>query len=360
MRVLGAVAATLAALASVAIGVPSGGGSVLTAARPPSPPAAAAPSPTPRPTTGQGTLTRVAGADRIATSVRISQVGFPNKSSATAVVLARADDFADELAGGPLAARFQGPLLLTPTAGLTDTVRTEIQRVLAVGHTVYLLGGTDAISATVGTDLQALGYTPVRVDGADRYDTAVKIANILGDPPTVFEVDGTNFPDGLSAGPAAALSHGVILLTAGHTPAPETAQYLATHPTDVRYAIGGPAAACRPDCAALGRRRPLRDLDCGRESVVRITVHRGDRKWRRVPRRALGRRARRDRRRPHVVGPEQRAAACFDAQLLRPVLQHRAVRVAVRRHSGRQHASSKSDRTGTRARAVRFLVPAAS
>jgi len=252
MRVLGAVAATLAALASVAIGVPGGAGSVLTAARPPGPPAAAAtPSPTPRPTTGQGTLTRVAGADRIATSVRISQVGFPNKSSATAVVLARADDFADELAGGPLAARFQGPLLLTPTAGLTDTVRTEIQRVLAVGHTVYLLGGSDAISATVGTDLQALGYTPVRVDGADRYDTAVKIANILGDPPTVFEVDGTNFPDGLSAGPAAALSHGAILLTAGHTPAPETAQYLSTHPTDVRYAIGGPAAAADPTAQPL-------------------------------------------------------------------------------------------------------------
>jgi putative cell wall-binding protein len=249
MRVAGAVAATLAALASVAIGAPS---SVLTSVQTAAAPAVTtAPSPTPGPTTGQGTLTRVAGADRIATSIRISQVGFPNKLSATAVVLARADDFADELAGGPLAARFQGPLLLTPTAGLTDAVRAEIQRVLAVGRTVYLLGGTDAISANVGTDLQTLGYTPVRVDGVDRYDTAVKIANILGDPPTVFEVDGTNFPDGLSAGPAAALSHGVILLTAGRMQAPETAQYVSTHPTDVRYAIGGPAAAADPTAQPL-------------------------------------------------------------------------------------------------------------
>ncbi|HZV27133.1 MAG TPA: cell wall-binding repeat-containing protein, partial [Acidothermaceae bacterium] len=252
MRVVGAVAATLAALASVTIGLPTAAGSVLAAEQPSGAAApAAAPAPTPSPTTGQGTLTRVAGADRIATSVRISEIGFPNKLSATAVVLARADDFADELAGGPLAARFQGPLLLTPSAGLTDAVRLEIQRVLAVGHTVYLLGGTDAISANVGTNLQALGYNPVRVDGTDRYDTAVKIANILGDPPTVFEVDGTNFPDGLSAGPAAALSHGVILLTAGHVQAPETAQYLGTHPTDVRYAIGGPAAAADPTAQPL-------------------------------------------------------------------------------------------------------------
>jgi putative cell wall-binding protein len=253
MRVVGAVATTLAALASVAIGIPGAAGSAL-AALPAATPAAAiatAPAPTPQPTTGQGTLTRVAGADRIATSIRISQVGFPNALSATAVVLARADDFADELAGGPLAAHFQGPLLLTPTTGLTAAVRTEIQRVLRVGHTVYLLGGTDAISANVDTDLQTLGYNPVRVDGADRYDTAVKIANILGDPPTVFEVDGTNFPDGLSAGPAAALSHGAILLTAGRMPASETAQYVAAHPTDVRYAIGGPAAAADPTAQPL-------------------------------------------------------------------------------------------------------------
>src|SRR5665213_796987 len=159
MRVVGTFVATLAALASVAIGLPGTPGSLLAAEQSAAAPAAA-PAPTPSPTTGQGTLTRVAGADRIATSVRISEIGFPNKLSATAVVLARADDFADELAGGPLAARFQGPLLLTPTSGLTDAVRLEIQRVLAVGHTVYLLGGTDAISANVGTSLQALGYNP--------------------------------------------------------------------------------------------------------------------------------------------------------------------------------------------------------
>ncbi len=95
------------------------------------------------------------------------------------------------------------------------------------------------------------GFTPVRLAGVDRYDTAVKIANLLGDPPTLFEADGTNFPDGLSAGPAAALSHGAVLLTFGHVQAAETAAYIAAHPTDVRYAIGGPAAAADPTAQAL-------------------------------------------------------------------------------------------------------------
>jgi putative cell wall-binding protein len=201
--------------------------------------------------TGQGTLTRVAGADRVATSVLISQTGFPTNLSAVAVVLARADDFADALAGSPLAAHFQGPLLLTPTQGLTTALRAEIQRVLPKSRNVYLLGGVDAIAPGVASDLQTLGYNPVRVSGVDRYDTAVKIANLLGDPPTIFEADGTNYPDGLSAGPAAALSHGAVLLTDGRIQAPETAAYIAAHSTDVRYAIGGPAAAADPKAQAL-------------------------------------------------------------------------------------------------------------
>jgi len=55
----------------------------------------AATTPSPRTSTGQGTLTRVAGSDRISTSILISQTGFPTNLSASAVVLARADDFAD-------------------------------------------------------------------------------------------------------------------------------------------------------------------------------------------------------------------------------------------------------------------------
>lgn len=219
--------------------------------QPAAPAAAAVRAAAPAAPTGQGTLTRVAGADRIATSIAASKAGFPAQQSASAVVIARADDFADALAGGPLAVRFQGPLLLTPSAGLRADIRTEIQRVLAPGHTVYLLGGTDAIAAAVDSQLQSLGFNPVRISGVDRYDTAVKIAGILGDPPTVFEADGTNFPDGLSAGPAAALSHGIVLLTAGRIEAPATAAYLALHSTDTRYAVGGPAAAADPGAQPL-------------------------------------------------------------------------------------------------------------
>src|SRR5438105_5079473 len=84
---------------------------------------------------------RVAGPDRLATAIATSQDQFPTAGSASAVVLARSDTFPDALAGGPLAAKVHGPLLLTSSAALDTSVKTEIARVAVAGATVYILGG---------------------------------------------------------------------------------------------------------------------------------------------------------------------------------------------------------------------------
>jgi hypothetical protein len=200
---------------------------------------------------GQGTLTRVAGADRIATSVAASQVAYPGGNSASTVVLARDDDFPDALAGVPLAAHGHGPLLLTESASLSSATQTEISRVLAPGHTIYLLGGVAAISTAVETQLQALGYTVDRIAGADRFSTAVDIAKAIGDPSAVFEADGTNFPDALSAGSAAIATQGAILLTNGSKPVAATTAFVSSYPASNRFAIGGPAAQADPTATVI-------------------------------------------------------------------------------------------------------------
>jgi putative cell wall-binding protein len=191
---------------------------------------------------------RVSGIDRIATAVAVSQDSFP-AGNAGAVVLARGDDYPDALVGGPLAAAKNAPLLLTEGSTLPVATATELKRVLPAGGTVYVLGGTSAVPATVASQLTALGYSVVRYSGADRYATAVAVAKALGSPTTVLLATGTNFPDALAAGPAAAHVHGAILLTNGSTVPTETATYLAgAHTT---YAIGGPAAAAVPSATAI-------------------------------------------------------------------------------------------------------------
>ncbi|GEM_PF-1091121 len=199
-------------------------------------------------------LQRIYGTDAIGTSIAVSQAEFPTPGSAQAVVLARSDFFSDALAGGPLATAVDGPLLITPGAPLSPTidprVQAEIQRVLPVGGTVYVLGGPLAIAPTVDLTLQSLGYMTKRLAGANEYATAVAIAEQLGNPSTIFEATGLNFSDALSAVPAAAAAHGAILLTDGTVQAPETAAYLAAHPGDTRFAIGGPLAAAGADPTA--------------------------------------------------------------------------------------------------------------
>ena len=193
---------------------------------------------------------RLAGANRQATAVAASKAQFVASGSASAVVLARADVFADALAGGPLAAAKHAPLLLTTSSSLDDVTKAEIQRALPSGGTVYLLGGTSALSDDVATAVTSLGDVPMRVSGTDRFATAVAIADAMGDPTTVFEASGADFPDALSAVPAAIKQHAAILLTNGSAQATATATYLTTHAT-ARYSVGGPAAWADPSAIAL-------------------------------------------------------------------------------------------------------------
>lgn len=191
------------------------------------------------------TVDRFAGSDRIATAVDASQGLFPDKgqpNAAHTAVVATALDFADGLAGGPLAVAKDGPLLLNNASFLDGRVAGELRRVLSTGSTVYVLGGTGALSASVATSIQQLGFKVVRVWGADRFGTAVAIADRIGTPHAIFLTSGTNFPDALSASPAVARTGGVLLLTKGTAMAAATRSYISSHSSVPRYAIGGPAA----------------------------------------------------------------------------------------------------------------------
>jgi hypothetical protein len=196
-------------------------------------------------------VTRIAGAGRTATAAAISRAGFPD-GRALAAVIARADNFPDALAGTPLAVAKQGPLLLTSPDSLDPEAEAELRRAVPTGKTVYLLGGTGALAPAVADRLRALGYDVVRYAGNDRYETAAAIARDgLKNPATLFLTTGTNFPDALAAGAAAAKVGGAVLLTSGATIPPPTAQQIGTQSSAKRYAVGGPAAQADPGATPI-------------------------------------------------------------------------------------------------------------
>ena len=77
----------------------------------------------------------------------ISQYGFPAPGSADEVVIATGTNFADALAGGPLAEARNAPVLLTDPGFLPAVVADEIVRLDP--DRIVVLGGTAAVSQAV-------------------------------------------------------------------------------------------------------------------------------------------------------------------------------------------------------------------
>lgn len=203
------------------------------------------------------TVLRLAGVNRIDTAVAVSQSFWEGVGEAAeepyraqSVVLSRSDLFADALGGAALAAAKKGPLLMTVPTSLAAATQAEMQRILAPGSTVYLLGGTGALSATVESQVRAAGFTPRRLSGASRYDTSVAIANAIDPTPDmVFAATAWDFPDALAAGAAAgsydtpgSTYTAVLVLTNNATLPTATRNYLdSKYASADFYAIGGQA-----------------------------------------------------------------------------------------------------------------------
>lgn len=205
-----------------------------------------------------GFTDRIFGADRIGTSIAASEWLYadasdpdPDAFKADAVILSRSDNYADALGGSALAAAVNAPLLLTPTGSLSSDVQAEIDRVLDGTATIYILGGTGAISNAVESGLDSLGYATTRLAGADRFETSVEIAESIntiyagdGGLNTAFVTTGLNFPDGLAAGTTAGMYGGAVLLTSDASASASVQTFLGGLSEEVPvFAVGGQAAA---------------------------------------------------------------------------------------------------------------------
>ncbi|WP_106776098.1 cell wall-binding repeat-containing protein [Peptostreptococcus russellii] len=158
---------------------------------------------------------RLSGADRIKTSVKISQTAY--KDGAESVVIVGYEGEVDALAGTLLAHAKKGPVLFTKKGKLSEDTKTEIARLGA--KNVYILGGTATIEDAVKTELETLKYTVKRISGSNREGTAAAVAKEVGGKTThVFLARGYGdlravLSDALAVGPASAKGNMAVLLT---------------------------------------------------------------------------------------------------------------------------------------------------
>jgi putative cell wall-binding protein len=185
---------------------------------------------------GARTVTRVAGETRIETAVAVAaQIGgsnIGNFNGKRTAFLATGANFPDAVAASVAAYAGKHPILLTDPATLSLPVSSAMTN-LGIQH-VIIMGGTQAVSDAVETQVEAKGITTQRIGGANRFATAADLLEFLqtASPNGMdFSVEafilatGNVFPDALSAAALGGKNRFGIVLT-GTLP-PESANAIA-------------------------------------------------------------------------------------------------------------------------------------
>jgi putative cell wall-binding protein len=163
-------------------------------------------------------ISRIGGADRYEVSANASRSSIGASSrvgyAPAAVFVTSGQTFPDALSASAAAGKLGGPVLLVRRDEVPAAVRAEILRLKP--FSIYVVGGTASVSDATFAELAK--FSPpsgiFRLDGADRYDVAVKVsARHFPSSDTVYLASGQNFPDALAGSAAAGAEKAPVLLT---------------------------------------------------------------------------------------------------------------------------------------------------
>ncbi|MRR11248.1 cell wall-binding repeat-containing protein [bacterium] len=224
-------------------------------------------------TLSDGIARRIYGANRYDTAAKVSRTIWPmtnlwgsynglnpDPSDPECIVVASGENWPDALAGASFATASDGVLLLTKKDGLPSETAAEMERLMtqAFGYdpadgsqypmTVYILGGTGAVSQAVEDAIAAMDGVGVltRLAGDSRYETAAAIGEQfdadLGVGTTAFVVSGASPWDALAAGPVAGYAGDIPILMTMKSDVPTvTIDFLTDHGITDVVVLGGTA-----------------------------------------------------------------------------------------------------------------------
>lgn len=180
-------------------------------------------------------IIRFDGITRYDTAVKASERGWATGSNT--VIIVSGNDYPDALSAAPLAKKYNAPILLSEVGGLNNQGIQELRRLKATN--AYIVGGTSAVPSNVEGQLKSLGISSTRLSGYDRYETAVKVAEVVGTSNGIVLASGISFADALSIAPIAAAKGMPILLTLPNELSKYNKAFITSRNIGVTYVIGG-------------------------------------------------------------------------------------------------------------------------
>lgn len=186
------------------------------------------------------TVPRIAGSDRYQTAAEIAQQGWADGSSEYAVLSAGMDEnLVDALTAAPLASQVGAPILLTEGDHLNSNAKAELERLGVT--TVYVTSGPGVIKPSVLTELQEMAIGVISLGGLNRFETAINIAQEIGDFNQVIVSTAWSNADALSVA-ALAANQGIPILLSDVDQLPsEVVSYLSPIASQLEgaYVLGG-------------------------------------------------------------------------------------------------------------------------
>ncbi len=146
---------------------------------------------------------RVYGDNRYETAQKVADTikEYKGISKFDSVIVASGTDYPDAMSASILAKEKEAPILLVNSLSVNETsVMSYISSNLSEGKTVYIVGGTSAVSQSMENRLKSAGYNVVRLGGANRYETNLAILEECGEITEGLIVSsGLGYADTLSA-----------------------------------------------------------------------------------------------------------------------------------------------------------------
>ncbi|MGB5951670.1 MAG: cell wall-binding repeat-containing protein [Ornithinimicrobium sp.] len=201
---------------------------------------------------------RWAGSNRFGTAAKIAA---EFTDPVDTVYLSSSSEYADALSAAPIAAQGIAPPAVETSGNaapmllarryLPEATRQTLDELRP--RNIVLLGGPEAISASVERNLAQQGYDLTRVGGVNRYGTSAKLAT-LHQPglPVVYVASGDAYPDALTGSALAARDGGAVLLSRSDSVPPVISDAIASLDPDKVVVLGGPKAISEEVYQELG------------------------------------------------------------------------------------------------------------
>jgi putative cell wall-binding protein len=198
---------------------------------------------------------RLPGTDRIDTALKIAdEISALRQAGPSAAMFANSQNFPDALAASaPASSRGVNsglmPILINKTTGGLDSRNAAyLSANASTLKTVHMVGGTTVLPDSIKTAIDAIIETVNRHFGANRYGTAVAIANAFFTGPMaplgMSFASGVNFPDALTGGAHAGRNNMPLGLVKPTDLPDETSAYVSGNAAtiDGGFVYGGTAA----------------------------------------------------------------------------------------------------------------------